>query len=458
MDGSSDRISDHTLRDGASYRPGRRSSHLPGGPQLLSATLGDDVVLAAVFAAEERARRDEQIVGQAAELTRVTVKAESVQEELKATRVAREEQAFLRASQEREAAVAVRLSTQPSATVPGVHQGKARQSLEAYSVQGVFPRDVASDYRITPLLSGYAAAPKAPQTPGIRRRWPSEVGVCPIGTCIDVKAKRSAAMMHLGKDPDIVTNAEWMAYFQYALDDQALTSKNNMMSFHSKHPKNAVKALMEGIHPASLKAVVQIHLNLDQKHLRNSVLQFMVYVKTKLVAQLEFTWAAKSVGLVKAAGEDKPRQMDQAPKRARSLKKDVLRAFTGPNLLDVCVSASETEKEAIREEEVGQVGQQESTFRALKARNAPMLSEAEDPDDFKDGDSPEVEGDPRRLTGVIRLGRLLTDFEDVFRLEFQKDPPIALEPLKVRFIVDATPTTCEARRYLPLLTDYLRSH
>ncbi|RHX96879.1 hypothetical protein DYB25_010235 [Aphanomyces astaci] len=122
-----------------------------------------------------------------------------------------------------------------------------------------------------------------------------------------------------------------------------------MMSFHSKHPKNAVKALMEGIHPASLKAVVQIHLNLDQKHLRNSVLQFMVYVKTKLVAQLEFTWAAKSVGLVKAAGEDKPRQMDQAPKRARSLKKDVLRAFTGPNLLDVCVSASETEKEATRE-------------------------------------------------------------------------------------------------------------
>ncbi|RLO13914.1 hypothetical protein DYB28_001933 [Aphanomyces astaci] len=61
-------------------------------------------------------------------------------------------------------------------------------------------------------------------------------------------------------------------------------------------------------------------------------------------------------------------------------------------------------------------------------------------------------------TGVIRLGRLLTGFEDVFRLELQKDPPIALDPLKVRFIVDATPTTCEARRYLPLLTDYLRSH
>ncbi|RHZ41394.1 hypothetical protein DYB31_010016 [Aphanomyces astaci] len=277
-----------------------------------------------------------------------------------------------------------------------------------------------------------------------------------------------------------------------------------MMSFHSKHPKNAVKALMEGIHPASLKAVVQIHLNLDQKHLRNSVLQFMVYVKTKLVAQLEFTWAAKSVGLVKAAGEDKPRQMDQAPKRARSLKKDVLRAFTGPNLLDVCVSASETEKEATREKKKAKWANRKSVKPKIFKTLRRPLHEPSDGSCWAEipgvhtndlvaalvdsGSNPrmvvslrlmekastidwqsEVEGFAKvplclskhlilPETGVIRLGRLLTGFEDVFRLELQKDPPIALDPLKVRFIVDATPTTCEARRYLPLLTDYLRSH
>ncbi|RHY55595.1 hypothetical protein DYB30_004919 [Aphanomyces astaci] len=99
-------------------------------------------------------------VCQAAKLTRVTVKAESVQEELKATRVAREEQT-LRASQEREAAVVrERIAWTQSLQAGQYHFSEGRPS-----------------------------------------------------------AKRSAAMMHLGKDPDIVTNAEWMAYFQYALDD-----------------------------------------------------------------------------------------------------------------------------------------------------------------------------------------------------------------------------------------------
>ncbi|RHY15558.1 hypothetical protein DYB25_010234 [Aphanomyces astaci] len=99
-------------------------------------------------------------VSQAAKLTRVTVKAESVQEELKATRVAREEQT-LRASQEREAAVVrERIAWTQSLQAGQYHFSEGRPSI-----------------------------------------------------------KRSAAMIHLGKDPDIVTNAEWMAYFQYALDD-----------------------------------------------------------------------------------------------------------------------------------------------------------------------------------------------------------------------------------------------
>ncbi|RHY24109.1 hypothetical protein DYB32_008971 [Aphanomyces invadans] len=121
--------------------------------------------------------------------------------------------------------------------------------------------------------------------------------------------------MHFGKDVALITNADWAQYFQYALnyhgpdfgdleakirttvvmDDKeldpdkcfdkwmhsywALLDKNNMMSFHYQHPKNAVKALIEGIRPPALKAVVKNHLELDHKHLRNPVLQFMEFVK-----------------------------------------------------------------------------------------------------------------------------------------------------------------------------------
>ncbi|ETV89793.1 hypothetical protein H310_15377, partial [Aphanomyces invadans] len=93
--------------------------------------------------------------------------------------------------------------------------------------------------QMVPLLSGFAA-PKAPRYTGHsvdhRKTFAKQyheycnecaqaalalgtkIGIRPIGTCIDAKAKQFAAMMHLGKDASSVTNAEWMAYFQYALD------------------------------------------------------------------------------------------------------------------------------------------------------------------------------------------------------------------------------------------------
>ncbi|RHY13754.1 hypothetical protein DYB32_010900 [Aphanomyces invadans] len=152
-----------------------------------------------------------------------------------------------------------------------------------------------------PLLSGFAA-PKPPRYTGYsleaRRMFAKQyyeycnecaqaavslgtkIGIRPIGTCIEAKAKSFAAMIHFGKDVALITNADWTQYFQYALnyngpdfcdleakvrttvamDDKeldpdkcfdkwvysywALLDQNNMMSFHDKHPKNAVKALM----------------------------------------------------------------------------------------------------------------------------------------------------------------------------------------------------------------------
>ncbi|KAG9414560.1 hypothetical protein AC1031_007967 [Aphanomyces cochlioides] len=221
-----------------------------------------------------------------------------------------------------------------------------------------------------PMLSGFSA-PKAPRYTGYtieaRRTFGRQyveymnecahvavsigikIGIRPIRTCIDAKAKQFAAMMHLNKAPDDVSNAEWNKYFEDALnhhgpdygdleakirssvimDERELDPdrgfdkwvysywnllKKNMMSFHSRHPKNVVKALLEGIRPAALRAVVKSRLDLDQKHLRNSVLQFMAYVKTKLVAHLEVVRATKASGIVKIPDDDKQ------PKKQKSLK------------------------------------------------------------------------------------------------------------------------------------------
>ncbi|RLO13293.1 hypothetical protein DYB28_001496 [Aphanomyces astaci] len=301
--------------------------------------------------------------------------------------------------------------------------------------------------------------------------------------CINVKIKRSAAMIHLGKDPDIATKAEWMAYFQYALDDHGpdfgdLEAKIKTSVVMNDKELDADRcydkwALMEGIHPASLKAVVQIHLDLDQKQLRNSVLQFMVYVKTKLVAQMEFTWAAKSVGLVKAAGEDKPRQMDQAPKSGQIAEERCSEGACEHVRRPLETPSSETEKEAIREKKKAKWANRKpfkpKIFKTLRQPLQEPLDGscwAEIPGvqtndlvaALVDSGIDVARDKGLSGTGVIRLGRLLTDFEDIFCLEFQKVPPIAVEPLKVRFIVDATPTTCETRRYSLLLKDYLRSH
>ncbi|KAG9404252.1 hypothetical protein AC1031_005797 [Aphanomyces cochlioides] len=46
----------------------------------------------------------------------------------------------------------------------------------------------------------------------------TRIGIRPIGTCIEAKAKDFAIMFHLRKSPESVTNNDWYAYFQAALD------------------------------------------------------------------------------------------------------------------------------------------------------------------------------------------------------------------------------------------------
>jgi hypothetical protein len=60
--------------------------------------------------------------------------------------------------------------------------------------------------------------------------------------------------------------------------------------------------------------------------------------------------------------------------------------------------------------------------------------------------------------GAEILSDLLDEFVDVFRVAFGNDPPIAIEPLKVRLKPDATPIKCSTRRYAPLHREYMEEH
>ncbi len=109
----------------------------------------------------------------------------------------------------------------------------------------------------------------------------------PVGTRIEARSKQVAAQMYLGARVDDVTDGQWAAYFVDALDYQSpdygdlvdkiktkvfldetdldlerchdkwmmaywgLLERTNMMSFHEKHPKKAVAALVHGIRPSS---------------------------------------------------------------------------------------------------------------------------------------------------------------------------------------------------------------
>ena len=61
----------------------------------------------------------------------------------------------------------------------------------------------------------------------------------------------------------------------------------------------AVEALTHGLRPTSFRQLIQNHLKLDHKHLRNSVLQFFGFVKSKLEARLELARAGNPAGLVR---------------------------------------------------------------------------------------------------------------------------------------------------------------
>jgi len=161
--------------------------------------------------------------------------------------------------------------------------------------------------------------------------------------------------MHFGKGVGEVTHQEWVSYFQYALDYHSpdygdlvekiktsvildendldidrcfdkwvlaywgLLERNHMMSFHEKHPKIAVEALCYGLRPVAFRRMIQNHLKLDHKHLRNSVLQFFDFVKLKMEPRLELARAGNPTGLV-IINDNVVIPSSDKPKRQRRLR------------------------------------------------------------------------------------------------------------------------------------------
>ncbi|KAF0728909.1 hypothetical protein AaE_009417, partial [Aphanomyces astaci] len=58
----------------------------------------------------------------------------------------------------------------------------------------------------------------------------------------------------------------------------------------------------------------------------------------------------------------------------------------------------------------------------------------------------------------MRLHGLLAKHIDVFREDLGDDPPVKVEPLKVRIKPSSTSVKCGMRRYPPLHVEYMRSH
>ncbi len=182
--------------------------------------------------------------------------------------------------------------------------------------------------------------------------------VRPVGTCIEARSKQLAAQMHLSARVVDVTDGQWATYFVDAFVYQSpdygalvdkiktkvlldetdldperchdkwmmaywgLLERNNMMSFHEKHPKKAVKALVHGIRPLALKQLVKTQLVLDHKPLRNCVLSFFDFVKGKMRPRLELARAgapgsSRSRKSPSGARFPRPKPTERAPVTAQ---------------------------------------------------------------------------------------------------------------------------------------------
>ncbi|KAH9185693.1 hypothetical protein AeNC1_012332 [Aphanomyces euteiches] len=230
----------------------------------------------------------------------------------------------------------------PEPSIKSESMGVPRAENATYDHLGVMDHPMD---RTNTLLSGFSA-PKPPKFNGSsldnRRAFALEymeyvravmdvsgstgmqIQLRPISTCIDGSVKEFVAEYHIQKPVDMISNDEWLEFFQAGLEhrndqyseletkikrsiimsereidadrrmDQwlhdywKLLQKMNMPEYDQNHPKDAIKALVEGMRPVGLREYVRQTLAYDKKYLRNSVLQFFNFVREELRNQMKY--------------------------------------------------------------------------------------------------------------------------------------------------------------------------
>ncbi|KAH9149902.1 hypothetical protein LEN26_004146 [Aphanomyces euteiches] len=139
------------------------------------------------------------------------------------------------------------------------------------------------------------------------------------------------------------------------------------MDYDAKHPKAAVKALLEGVRPMGLRESLRQELDHDMKYLRNSVVDFLNCVRKELRHTLKYLRAAASSDIPKESKE-KAKVLKEIQKGAKETPKQAVKQAPavgekrtpkcwncgGDHNLRSCTKASEAEKEAIAKKKMAE--------------------------------------------------------------------------------------------------------
>ncbi|CAK5071131.1 unnamed protein product, partial [Aphanomyces euteiches] len=226
---------------------------------------------------------------------------------------------------------------------------------------------------------------------------------------MEAQAKLFAAEFNIQKPVDDITDMEWMAYFQIGLEhvhtqyaDIALKikksmvmnekemdaekrmdrwirdywqilTKNHMLDYGKRHPKAAVKALLEGVRPEGLRESLRQELEHDMKYLRNDVVEFFNYVRSELRHTLKYLRASGQAGYkdreqkVKALkAQEKAKNQNPNGRDAKNVNRDVEKNKRKP----VCCEA---EKDAIAKKKLAEWRAQENA-RAERSKSKVLHS------------------------------------------------------------------------------------
>ncbi|CAK4115027.1 unnamed protein product, partial [Aphanomyces euteiches] len=205
---------------------------------------------------------------------------------------------------------------------------------------------------------------------------------------MEAKAKLFAAKFHIQKPVDAIEDVEWLAYFQVGMDHQTdqytdlavkikakiimgdkeldpdkrmdkwihdywtLLQRNHMMDYDAKHPKAAVKALLEGVRPMGLRESLRQELD----HVPSKQRCRFPQLRPQRASPYVEIFASGSFVLkeIQKGAKETPKQaVKQAPAVGEKRTPKCWNCGGDHNLRS-CTKASEAEKEAIAKKKMAE--------------------------------------------------------------------------------------------------------